>query len=158
MTLTPLLLKVTTMPITKGFRQLVDEASTHVTTYTVAQVRERLGRDPKLQLVDIRDVRELEREGTVPGSLLAPRGMLEFWVDPASPYFKPAFGDESKEFVLFCGAGWRSALAAKALQDMGMTNVAHVDGGFGDWVKQGAPTETLTAHKAAHAARKHAAA
>ncbi len=146
------------MPITKGFRQLVDEANTQVTTYTVDQVRERLGKDPNLQLVDIRDVRELEREGTVPGSLLAPRGMLEFWVDPASPYFKPAFGDESKEFVLFCGAGWRSALAAKALQDMGMSNVAHVDGGFDAWLRADAPTETLAAHKAAHAARKPAAA
>jgi len=146
------------MTITKGFRQLVDEANTQVTTYTVEQVRERLGSDPNLQLVDIRDVRELEREGTVPGALLAPRGMLEFWVDPASPYFKPAFGDESKEFVLFCGAGWRSALAAKALQDMGMTNVAHVDGGFGAWVQAAAPSETLEAHKAAHAERKSAAA
>jgi rhodanese-related sulfurtransferase len=142
------------MPITKGFRQLVDEANTQITSYTVAQVSERLDNDPKLQLVDIRDVRELEREGTVPGALLAPRGMLEFWVDPASPYFKPAFGDESKEYVLFCGSGWRSALAAKALQDMGMTNVAHMDGGFGDWVQAAAPTETLETHKAAHAARK----
>jgi rhodanese-related sulfurtransferase len=142
------------MPITKSSRQLVDEATANITTYTVDQVRERLGKDPRLQLVDIRDVRELEREGTVPGAVLAPRGMLEFWVDPASPYFKPVFGDESKEFVLFCGAGWRSALAAQALQDMGMTNVAHVDGGFGAWLKAGAPTETLEAHKAAHAARK----
>ena len=142
------------MPITKSSRQLVDEATANITTYTVDQVRERLGKDPRLQLVDIRDVRELEREGTVPGAVLAPRGMLEFWVDPASPYFKPVFGDESKEFVLFCGAGWRSALAAQALQDMGMSNVAHVEGGFGAWLKAGAPTETLEAHKAAHAARK----
>jgi len=144
------------MPITKGFRALVDEATAQITTYSVAQVRERLGQDPRLQVVDIRDVRELEREGTVPGALHAPRGMLEFWVDPASPYYKPVFGDESKEFVLFCGAGWRSALATKALKDMGMTNVAHIDGGFADWVKAGAPTETLEAHKARHAARKAA--
>ncbi len=135
------------MPITKGYRQLVDEAMAQVTTYNVAQVRARLD-DPKVQIVDIRDVRELEREGTVPGALLAPRGMLEFWVDPASPYYKPVFGDESREFVLFCGAGWRSALATRALQDMGMTNVAHIDGGFTEWLKQGAPTETLEAHKA----------
>ena len=141
------------MPITKGFRQLVDEATAQITTYSVAQVRERL-HDPKAQIVDIRDVRELEREGTVPGALLAPRGMLEFWVDPASPYYKPVFGDESREFILFCGAGWRSALAAKALKDMGMTNVAHIDGGFAEWVKQAAPTETLGAHKLAHAARR----
>jgi len=143
------------MPITKGFRVLVDEASAQITTYSVAQVRARLeAGDAGLQVVDIRDVRELEREGTVPGALHAPRGMLEFWVDPDSPYYKPAFGDESKEFVLFCGAGWRSALATKALQDMGMTKLAHIDGGFTEWAKQGAPTETLEAHKAHHTSRK----
>lgn len=135
------------MPITKGFRQLVDEATAQITTYSVAQVRARLG-DPQVQIVDIRDVRELEREGTVPGCINAPRGMLEFWVDPASPYYKPVFGDEDKEYILFCGAGWRSALATKALQDMGMTHVAHIDGGFAEWVKQAAPVETLEAHKA----------
>ena len=135
------------MPITKGFRQLVDEAMAEVTTLSVAQTRERMN-DPAVQIVDIRDVRELEREGTVPGAINAPRGMLEFWVDPASPYYKPVFGDESKQFILFCGAGWRSALATKALKDMGMTNVAHIDGGFGEWVKQGAPVETYEAHRA----------
>jgi rhodanese-related sulfurtransferase len=146
------------MPITKGFRALVDEATAQITTYTVAEVAERLqSGDARLQLVDIRDVRELEREGTAPGALHAPRGMLEFWVDPDSPYFKPAFGDENKEFVLFCGAGWRSALATKALRDMGMTNVAHIDGGFGAWVKAGAPTETLEQHKARSASRKASA-
>ena len=67
---------------------------------------------------------------------------------PASPYYTPVFGDESKESVLFCGAGWRSALAAKALQDMGMTNVAHIDGGFTEWVRLGAPVETMEQHKA----------
>lgn len=133
------------MPILKGFRALVDEAMAEVTTYSVAQVRERLN-DDKTQIVDIRDIRELA-EGTVVGAYHAPRGMLEFWVDPASPYHKPLFADESKEFILFCGAGWRSALAAKALQDMGMTNVAHIDGGWDEWVKQGAPTETLEAQK-----------
>ena len=135
------------MPITKGSRQLVEEASAQITTYTVEQVRARMGQ-ANLQLVDIRDVRELEREGTVPGAFHAPRGMLEFWVDPASPYFKPIFGDEGKEFVLFCGAGWRSALTVKSLQDMGMTNVAHIEGGFADWVKQAAPIETLEERKA----------
>jgi len=144
------------MPITKGFRALVAEATAQITTYSVQQVRERLGTDPRLQLVDIRDVRELERDDTVPGALHAPRGMLEFWVDPESPYFKPVFADESKEFVLFCGAGWRSALATKALRDMGMTNVAHIDGGFAAWTRADAPTETLEAHKARHDARKAA--
>ena len=142
------------MPISKGSAALVAEASAQITTYTVAQVSERLASDARLQLVDIRDVRELEREGTAPGAVHAPRGMLEFWVDPASPYFKPVFGDESKEFVLFCGAGWRSALATKALQDMGMTNVAHIEGGFTEWLKQGAPTESLEAHKARAAAAR----
>jgi rhodanese-related sulfurtransferase len=140
------------MPITKGFRQLVDEANTQVRTYSVGDVRARLS-DPNVQIVDIRDGRELERERTVPGCINAPRGMLEFWVDPSSPYFKPVFGDEAKEYILFCGAGWRSALAAKTLQDMGMTNVAHIDGGFTEWVKQGAPVESYEAHRA----RRHGA-
>jgi rhodanese-related sulfurtransferase len=135
------------MPITKGINVLVAEAMAQVTTYSVDEVTARMA-DSQMQIVDIRDVRELEREGTVPGCFNAPRGMLEFWVDPASPYFKTIFGDESKEFVLFCGAGWRSALAAKALQDMGMTNVAHIDGGFTAWAKQGAPVETYAQHKA----------
>jgi rhodanese-related sulfurtransferase len=103
--------------------------------------------DASVQIVDIRDIRELA-DGTLVGAYHAPRGMLEFWVDPDSPYHKPLFADESREFILFCGAGWRSALAAKALQDMGMTNVAHMDGGYAEWVKQGAPTESLEAQKA----------
>jgi rhodanese-related sulfurtransferase len=135
------------MPITKGYRALVDEAMAQVKTYSVAEVRARLGA-PELQVVDIRDVRELQAEGTVPGSYHAPRCMLEFWVDPASPYFKKVFADEGREFVLFCGAGWRSALAAKTLQDMGMTNVAHIDGGYAEWKKQGAPIETMEERKA----------
>ena len=134
------------MPITKGFRALVDEAMAEVTTYSVDEVKARLD-DPAVQIIDIRDVRELT-SGTVTGAFHAPRGMLEFWVDPASPYFKPLFADESKEFILFCGAGWRSALAAKTLQDMGMRNVAHIDGGYAEWLKQGAPTETLEERKA----------
>lgn len=135
------------MTITKGYQALVDEAMAQVTTYSVDEVRARLG-DPRLLLVDIRDVRELQGEGTVPGSVHAPRGMLEFWVDPGSPYFKPVFGDEGKEYVLFCAGGLRSALAAKTLQDMGMRNVAHVEGGFTAWKKQGGPTETLEERKA----------
>ena len=134
------------MPISKGYQQLVAEAMAEVTTYSVAEVQARL-HDASVQIVDIRDIRELA-EGTVLGAYHAPRGMLEFWVDPASPYHKPLFADESKEFILFCGAGWRSALATKALQDMGMTNVAHIDGGYTEWVKQGAPTETLEQQRA----------
>ncbi len=134
------------MPITKGSSALVAEAMAQVKTYTVPEVLARL-HDPKVQIVDIRDVREL-KDGTVTGSTHAPRCMLEFWVDPDSKYFKPMWADENKEFILFCGAGWRSALAAKTLQDMGMTNVAHIDGGYAEWVKLGGPTETLEQRKA----------
>jgi rhodanese-related sulfurtransferase len=138
------------MAITKGFRVLVDQAMAEVTTYTVAEVLAKAAdknADKVVQIVDIRDVREL-RNGTVTGSYHAPRCMLEFWVDPESPYHKKIWADESKEFILFCGAGWRSALAAKTLQDMGMTNVAHIEGGYEAWVNAGAPTESLEARKA----------
>ena len=137
------------MPITKSSKQLVDQAMAEVKTYSVAQAREKVG-DSSVQMVDIRDIRELA-DGTITGALHAPRGMLEFWVDPASAYHKPVFADESREYVLFCGLGWRSALAAKALQDMGMRNVAHIEGGWTEWVKAGAPTETLDAQKARRA-------
>jgi rhodanese-related sulfurtransferase len=133
------------MPITKGFRSLVDEAMAQVKTYSVEQVRARLG-NADVQIVDIRDVRELG-EGLITGAFHAPRGMLEFWVDPESPYHKTLFADAGKEFILYCGAGWRSALAARTLQDMGMTNVAHIEGGWADWVKAGAPVETLEQQK-----------
>ena len=139
------------MPITRSASSLVEQAMAEVTTYSVAEVAARLSA-PDVQMVDIRDVRELA-DGTVVGAYHAPRCMLEFWVDPASPYFKPIFANESKEFILFCGAGWRSALAAKTLQDMGMKNVAHIDGGYTEWVKQGAPTETLEQQKARRAAK-----
>lgn len=138
------------MPITKGYRQLVDEAMAEVTTYSVAQVVDRLAH-ASTQIVDIRDIRELTA-GTVTGAFHAPRGMLEFWVDPASPYHKPVFAHEDREYILFCGAGWRSALAAKALQDMGMKNVAHIDGGWAAWLQAGAPIETLDQNKARHKA------
>ena len=87
---------------------------------------------------DIRDVRELEREGMIPGAFHAPRGMLEFWVDPESPYHKPVFAS-GKSFVLYCGGAWRSALAADTLQQMGLEPVAHLEGGFGGWKAAGAP-------------------
>ena len=121
----------------KGYKQLVDEANAQVKTYSVEEARAKLG-DPNVQFIDVRDVRELEREGIVPGAFHAPRGMIEFWVDPESPYFKPVFG-EKKEFIFFCAAGWRSALTAKTVQDMGLEPVAHVEGGFGAWKKAGAP-------------------
>ncbi len=93
-----------------------------------------------MQLVDLRDVRELQREGRIPGALHCPRGMLEFWLDPESPYHKPALGGDRK-LVFFCAAGWRSALATKTAQDMGRANVAHIDGGFTAWREAGGPVE-----------------
>ncbi|MEB0138939.1 MULTISPECIES: rhodanese-like domain-containing protein [unclassified Undibacterium] len=120
----------------KGYQQLVDEAMAEITTYSVAEAQARLS-DPTVQFIDVRDIRELEREGVIPGAFHAPRGMIEFWVDPASPYFKPVFG-QPKQFILFCAAGWRSALTTKTLQDMGLEHVAHIAGGFGAWKAAGA--------------------
>ena len=92
------------------------------------------------QFVDIRDIRELRREGRIPGALHAPRGMLEFWLDPASPYHKPEFNTD-KKLILFCAGAWRSALAVKTLQDMGFENIAEMEGGFGAWKQRGAMIE-----------------
>lgn len=128
------------MPVTKGYKQMLAEANAKITTRSVDEARELLGKDEYV-FVDLRDPRELERDGKVPGAFHATRGMLEFWVDPESPYYKPIFGDESKHFVLFCGGGWRSALAAVTMQDMGLTNVSHIEGGFGAWKKSGSPVE-----------------
>jgi len=90
--------------------------------------------------VDIRDIRELERDGRLPGAIHAPRGMLEFWIDPESPYHKPAF-DTDRRLILVCAGAQRSALAAKALQDMGVVGVAEMAGGFSEWKKAGRPVE-----------------
>lgn len=125
----------------KSAQQLVEEASAQVVTVNLDEARALHARDDHL-FVDLRDVRELEREGVIPGAFHAPRGMLEFWVDPQSPYFKPVLG-QGKRLVLFCAAGWRSALATKTLQDMGLTEVCHVDGGFTAWKAAGAPTAPL---------------
>jgi len=95
--------------------------------------------DPGVVIVDIRDVRERQRSGYIPGSFHAPRGMIEFWVDPESPYFKEIFAAE-KKFVLHCASGWRSALTAATLQDMGF-QAAHLREGFSTWEAQGGPVE-----------------
>lgn len=142
------------MPITVSSEQLVAQAMKVVKTYSADQIQARIGKDASLQLVDIRDIRELQTpDGTPVGSMHAPRGMLEFWVDPASPYFKPIWADESKEFVLFCGLGWRSALTAKTLQDMGLTNIAHIDGGFTAMKAAGFAMETLEERKQGKASK-----
>ena len=123
--------------ITKGYKQLCAEAEAEIETLTVAQAVELL-EDPEVEIVDIRDIRELWREGTVPGSVHAPRGMLEFWVDPESPYYRELFGS-GKKFVFFCAGGLRSALATQQMQGMGLAPVAHIEGGFDAWKEAGAP-------------------
>lgn len=115
----------------KGFQALLDEAIAEVRTISALEAKSMIGQT-NVQFVDLRDARELEREGVIEGAFHAPRGLLEFWVDPDSPYFKPVFG-EPKQFVFFCALGWRSALAAKTVQDMGLENVMHIDGGFSAW-------------------------
>ena len=114
----------------KSSSQLVAEALTEVKTINTEEAFN-LSSENKCNLIDIRDVRELERDGRVEGSNHIPRGMLEFWLDPESPYFKEGKLDKNKEMVLFCAGGLRSALAAKTLKDMGFKNVSHIDGGFG---------------------------
>ena len=126
-------------PLTRPSAVMVAEARASIENITVADAAALLERDDVL-FVDIRDPRELARLGTIPGSFRAPRGMLEFWVDPASPYYKPAL-DSGQKLVLFCGSGWRSALTAKTLQEMGLDNVAHLDGGFKAWQAAGKPVE-----------------
>ncbi|HEV7913100.1 MAG TPA: rhodanese-like domain-containing protein [Albitalea sp.] len=131
----------------KTAKAMVDEAMELVTTYTVEQAKALHG-DPGVQFVDVRDVRELERDGVIPGAMHAPRGMLEFWVDPDSPYHREEFARD-KEYVLFCAAGWRSALATRTLMDMGMARVAHIEGGFSAWKEAGAPVLPKSAKKPA---------
>ena len=125
--------------ITTGYKTLVDTAKSQIEEIETADAFKLVGRDDVV-LVDIRDPRELERDGKIPGAFSCTRGMLEFWIDPASPYHKPLFA-EDKKFVFFCAGGLRSALAAKTAQDMGLKPVAHIIGGYSAWKKLGGPTE-----------------
>jgi rhodanese-related sulfurtransferase len=129
--------------ITTGYKALCEAAEREVTTLSAEQAVKFAGRDDTV-LVDIRDIRELQREGRVPGAFHCPRGMLEFWIDPQSPYHKPVFAAD-KTFVFFCAGGLRSALAAQAAQRMGLKPVAHIAGGFGAWKEAGGPIEAPVA-------------
>ena len=124
-----------------GYKAMLEAATKEIENMPAADAVKRLD-DPTVLFVDVRDVRELEREGMIPGAFHAPRGMLEFWIDPESPYHKPIFA-EDKKFVFFCAAGWRSALATKTAQDMGMEKVAHIEGGFGAWRAAQGPVEAV---------------
>ncbi len=131
--------------IKKGIKELVAEANAEIETITVNDAL-KLKDDPGVTFVDIRDIRELDRDGRIPGAFHAPRGMLEFWVDPESPYYKEIFGS-GKKFVFFCAGGMRSALAAQQLQRMGLEPVCHMAGGFGAWKAAGAPVEAPAERK-----------
>jgi rhodanese-related sulfurtransferase len=125
--------------ITRGYKTLLNEANAKIRTLSPEEALALKDRDDVV-FVDLRDPRELEREGRIPGAVHCPRGMLEFWIDPESPYHKTVFAQD-KTFVFFCAGGWRSALSAATAQDMGLKPVAHLKGGFTAWRDAGGPVE-----------------
>ena len=129
------------LQIRRTVQQMFAEAMAEIETLDVEQARALHGRED-VTFIDLRDPREIWREGGVPGTIQVTRGMLEFWIDPGSPYHKDFFASGNR-FVFFCAGGWRSALAAKTAQDMGLTPVCHIEGGFGAWRKAGAPVEVV---------------
>lgn len=120
----------------KGYKQMLAEAEALVASVSAGDMAGRL-EDADIVMVDIRDPRELQREGMIPGAFHAPRGMLEFWIDPESPYHKPRFA-EGKTYVFYCASGWRSLLAARLAQEMGLS-AQSLRGGFGEWKRAGLP-------------------
>ena len=124
----------------KTAAQLVAEANEEIVTLTPADALQ-MQQDGEAVLVDIRDIRELAKSGRVPDAVHAPRGMLEFWVDPESPYHREVFAQQGKTYIFFCAAAWRSALATRDLQNMGLAPVAHIEGGFSKWVEDGLPVD-----------------
>ncbi len=127
--------------VKKGIKQLIAEANEVIDSISAEEAIALSGND-NVTIVDLRDIRELYREGRIPDSVHAPRGMLEFWVDPDSPYHKPVFATGHR-MVLHCASGWRSALAAQTLVNMGVENVCHIDSGFKGWKDAGGDTETV---------------
>lgn len=130
-----------TQNITKGVKMMVAEADEQVLTISIDEARNLIDSDNHV-IVDLRDFRELKRGGKIPGAFSCPRGMLEFWIDPASPYHKEIF-NQNKTYVFYCASAWRSALAAKVAQEMGLKPVCHIKGGFSAWQKAEAPIETV---------------
>ena len=126
------------MKLKIGYEELIARAMAQIETVPLKKAQDLLG-DPETIFIDIRDIRELERDGMIPNAIHAPRGMLEFWVDPSSPYFKPIFG-EGKRLILYCASAWRSALATETLQTMGVPKVSHLEGGFSAWKDAQLPT------------------
>ena len=131
--------------IHRGIKAMMDEANAEIETLSAADaIKAAQGGD--VVIVDIRDPREIERDGRIPGAFACTRGMLEFWIDPASPYAKPIF-QEDKKFVFHCASGWRSALAAQVAQEMGLKPVAHIGGGFKSWKDAGGAVEHVEPKK-----------
>ena len=122
-------------------KELINNALSEIETLEVDDAVALLEKEDTV-FVDLRDPRELQREGKIPNALHATRGMIEFWVDPSSPYYKDIFGS-GKRFVFYCQSGWRSALATKTVQDMGLENVCHIGDGYRGWKDSGAPTEIV---------------
>ena len=125
--------------VVKSIKKLISEAETKIETLSIQEVLVIRG-DPEVQLIDLRDIRELWRDGTIPKSIHVPRGMLEFWVAPDSDYHRDIFSS-GKRFIFFCALGHRSALATLAIQNMGLSPVAHIGGGYKAWRESGAPIE-----------------
>ncbi|MEO0567124.1 MAG: rhodanese-like domain-containing protein [Pseudomonadota bacterium] len=123
----------------KTAAEMVEDARARIDEIDTAALIAMLD-DPNIVIVDIRDIRERQRSGFIPGSVHAPRGMIEFWIDPDSPYYKDVFGQEDKKYVFHCASGWRSSLTVATLQDMGF-EASHLKDGFGDWKKAGGPVE-----------------
>ncbi|KLN62527.1 rhodanese [Kiloniella spongiae] len=131
-----------TAPTEISLQKLLDRAKAEITELDPVEIKALLPQNDVI-LLDIRDIRELQREGMIPGSYHCPRGMLEFWIAPDSPYYKPALSPDH-QFILHCASGWRSALAAKTLQDMGIPKVSHMKGGFSAWKECGLEVEEKT--------------
>jgi len=127
--------------ITKGVKSLLAEANKMVKTVSIEEAQALLD-SPDHVFVDLRDIRELKRSGKIPGAFSCPRGMLEFWIDPESPYHKDIF-DQDKTYLFYCASAWRSALSAQVAMEMGLAPVAHIAGGFSTWLKADAPIEEL---------------
>ena len=131
--------------MTKNIERLVAEANSQIETISIDQAKLALD-DPGTTFVDLRDIRELQASGTIPGAYHMPRGMIEFWADPSSPYFKKIFGSGTK-FIFYCSKGWRSALATQSAMTVGVKNICHIDGGFTGWVDSGGPVAEKPAGK-----------
>lgn len=123
--------------IIKGIKALLAEANSMVDTMSIDEAKEK-AQDEGYVFVDLRDIRELQRSGMIPGAFSCPRGMLEFWIDPESPYHKPVF-NQDKAYVFYCASAWRSALSARVAMEMGLSPVLHLEGGFTKWVEEGGP-------------------